>query len=88
MKYYAELNAENICTGISQVKNDAKDENRAELKSYDLSVIGKEYDDGIWKEVIVEPVEEPEIDTEAETETEVEGETEPVTETEPQTAEE
>lgn len=61
MKYCAMLNAEDICTGISQVKSDAEVMNGVVIDTYDISVLGKRYVDGIWEEV---PIEESDVDEE------------------------
>lgn len=69
MRYYASLNAENICTGVSQLKNDTVLENAVALDSYDTSVLGKKYINGVWEEVRAEEPEipeEPEISEEPE----------------------
>ena len=79
MKYCAMLNAEDICTGISQVKSDAEVMNGVVIDTYDISMLGKRYVDGIWEE---DPIEEPDVDEE--NQEEVEEPIEPEVPVEPQ----
>lgn len=44
MKYYAVLNDNNICTGISQLSGEANQSNMVEIASYDASYLWKKYD--------------------------------------------
>lgn len=51
MYYYAQLNEENICLGISQLSGKIAAENMIELASYDTGILGKKYVDGEWIDV-------------------------------------
>lgn len=48
MKYYATLNSENICNGISQLNDEVVADNLIELASYDTSVLGKMWTGSEW----------------------------------------
>ena len=48
MKYYAKLNSENICNGISQLNDEVIEDNMIELASYDTSVLGKMWTGSVW----------------------------------------
>lgn len=62
MLYYAQLDADNICFTISKVPQKMYADNIVLLKEYDISVLGKRYQNGIWEEVSEEP--QPPSDTE------------------------
>lgn len=75
MNYYAQLDAENLCVGVTQTEATASAENFVEvdgktelaskmlpLAEYDTGLIGKSYIDGAW--VVVE---KPETEIETET---------------------
>mgnify|MGYP001852514839 CR=1 FL=1 len=51
--YYAELH-NGICIGISQLSDKVYDKILIEIDSYDISIMGKEYNDGIWLDKQVE----------------------------------
>lgn len=53
---YAQINEENICVGVSQLSGEVDSPLLIPLASFDSSVIGKKYNDGVWEEV-----EQPEI---------------------------
>ena len=59
--FYAQINEENICVGISSLSGEVIDEKFIEIESYDLSILGKKYNNGVWEEVPKEPIvpEEP-----------------------------
>ncbi|MDD3267233.1 MAG: hypothetical protein PHC75_08675 [Burkholderiales bacterium] len=57
MFFYVELNENNICIGVSQLAGEVEAGNMILLDSYDLSLLGKKYNNGIWEEV--EPTPEP-----------------------------
>lgn len=66
---YAEIDANNICVGVSELADYVEAENMIEIESYDITLLGKLYNDGKW----VDPnaAEEPsEESQEAEPETE------------------
>ena len=55
--FYAQLNENNICVGVSQLSGEVKAENMIEIEAYDALLLGKKYDSGAWVEI---PQEEPE----------------------------
>lgn len=57
---YAQLNEESICIGISQLSGKIENEKMIEIESYDTSLLGKRYVNGVWEEVPKEPLPEPE----------------------------
>ena len=59
--FYAQINKENICVGISSLSGEVIDESLIEIENYDLSILGKKYNNGVWEEVPKEPIvpEEP-----------------------------
>ncbi|MDD3040023.1 hypothetical protein [Bacteroides sp.] len=57
-KFYAQLNIESICVGVSQLSGSI-DGNLINLDFMDTSIVGKKYNNGTWEEVPVEPVPEP-----------------------------
>lgn len=64
---YAEINNENICYAVSDMGNTAVEKpTLIELNTFDTSVVGKKYNNGVWEEVPQpepEPSTEPNIDT-------------------------
>ena len=55
---YAEINNENICYAISDMGNIAVEKpTLIELNTFDTSIVGKKYNNGVWEEV---PQPEPE----------------------------
>lgn len=56
MKYYAQLNENKICTGISQLSGEVKQENMIEIPSADKSYLWKKFENGVWSEGTFEPV--------------------------------
>lgn len=59
--YYAQLNTEGICCAVSDLSGQVEGENMIPLESYDISVLGKKYVNGVWEEVENSLAEEPEI---------------------------
>lgn len=49
--YYAQLNEENICIGVSQLSGKKTENYMIELDSYDTSLLDKKYVNGVWEEV-------------------------------------
>lgn len=49
--FYAQLNEENICIGISQLSGEVKAENMIELDGYDTPLLGKRWTRQGWEEV-------------------------------------
>ena len=68
MFYYAQLNEENICVGISQLSGKVNEPSLIPLSEFDITIIGKMYADGVWKEVEqtneIEPTEDELIQAE------------------------
>lgn len=54
--FYAQINEKNICIGISSLAGAVTDESLIEIESYDLSILGKKYSNGIWEDVPKEPI--------------------------------
>ncbi len=48
---YAQLNEENICIGISELSGEVEGDNMILLDNYDISLLGKKYNDGSWEEI-------------------------------------
>ena len=59
--YYAEVNSDNVCFSVMDTATEMQGDRLIALESYDLSVLGKKYQDGVWQEVEVAapPVEQP-----------------------------
>lgn len=65
MFYHAEINQDNICIAVGSTTNEVIGNNIISLDSYDTSLLGQRYNDGVW-----EPVEAPEMSSEPLTVTE------------------
>ncbi|WP_352400936.1 hypothetical protein [Anaerotignum sp.] len=52
MFYYAQLDANNICVGISQLAGIIDAENMIAIGSMDGDLIGKRYYKGVWEDVL------------------------------------
>lgn len=48
---YALLNSENICVAVSRLNQSINTPNTIKLDTYNTSVLGKKYNDGVWEEV-------------------------------------
>lgn len=63
MKYYATIDENNICYGISQLSGEVIADNMIELSSYDTTLLGKMWIGSEWVEnpnsQVVEPQPEP-----------------------------
>lgn len=57
---YAELDENNICKAISDLSGEVIAGTMIPLETYDTSLLGKKYADGVWEEVPQEPTPEPE----------------------------
>lgn len=67
MYVYAQINENNMCIAVSQLSGLVDLPNMIKLNSYDLSILGKKYNNGVWEEVPQpEPKPEPTINTLAE----------------------
>lgn len=65
--FYAQLDENKICIGISRLSGKIEAENMIEIESYDSSLISKKYINGIWE--VIENPKQPELEikpTEAE----------------------
>lgn len=50
IKYYAQIDGQNVCVGVSQLAGVVDADNLVELDSYDISVLGKVWQGGKWVE--------------------------------------
>ena len=58
MKYnYAQIDENNICIAVSDLSGKVTAGNMLRLETYDTSLLGKKYNNGVWEEV---PKPEPE----------------------------
>lgn len=48
IKYYAQIDVQNVCVGVSQLAGVVDADNLVELDSYDISVLGKLWQGGKW----------------------------------------
>ncbi len=48
---YAQLSEENICVGISELSGEVEEDNMILLDSYDISILGKKYNNESWEEI-------------------------------------
>ena len=55
MKFYAQLNENNICIGISQLSGEVKQENMIEIESLDNDLMWRKYEHSEWSTVKFEP---------------------------------
>ena len=64
--YYAQVNTENICFAVSDLSGAVTGADMVRLESYDMTVLGKRLENGVWVEVPrpEEEVEEVEEETE------------------------
>lgn len=60
MFYYAQLNEENICIGVSQLSGEISNSLMIAISAMDTLVVGKKYNNGVW-EAIEQP--EPSLST-------------------------
>lgn len=58
MKFYAQLNENNICIAISQLSGTVIKDNMIEIPSFDSSYEWKKYENGQWSTEKFEPKEE------------------------------
>lgn len=57
---YAQINEENICTVISDMGEvEVSDKHLIPIETYDTSLLGKKYNNGVWEEVYKTEPEEP-----------------------------
>ena len=55
--FYAQIDENNICIAVSDLSGKVTADNMLRLETYDTSLLGKKYNNGVWKEV---PQPEPE----------------------------
>ena len=55
MVFYAQLNENNICVGVSQLSGKVNNYNMIEIDSYDYDYMWKKYENGIWSKEKFEP---------------------------------
>ena len=55
--YYAQIDENNICITVSDLSGKITADNMLRLETYDTSLLGKKYNNGVWEEV---PQPEPE----------------------------
>jgi hypothetical protein len=48
--FYAEVNSNNICSGILETPNKITKDTMIQIDSYDTSLLGKKYNNGTWEE--------------------------------------
>lgn len=56
MKFYAQLNENKICIGISQLSGTVDNENLIEIESADNDFMWRKYENGKWSAEKFEPV--------------------------------
>ncbi len=49
MKFYAQLNEENICICVSQLSGEIIHPKVIAIPAMDVSLVGKKYNDGVWE---------------------------------------
>lgn len=59
MKFYAQLNENDICIGISQLSGEVIQTNMIEIPSNDSDYLWRKYENGKWSAGKFEPVPEP-----------------------------
>ena len=55
--FYAQIDENNICIAVSDLSGKVTADNMLRLETYDTSLLGKKYNNGVWEEV---PKPEPE----------------------------
>lgn len=59
MKFYAQLNENSICIGISQLSGEVIQDDMIEISTNDDSYMWKKYENGVWSDGTFEPIPEP-----------------------------
>jgi len=58
--YYAQINEENICIGVSELSEDMSEyPNLLRIESFDISLLNKKWTGEEWEEVSPMPEQEP-----------------------------
>ena len=52
MFYYAQINDDNVCFAVSQLSGEVNLPSMVLLDNYDASLLGRQYNDGVWEEVV------------------------------------
>ena len=55
--YYAQIDESNICIAVSDLSGPVTADNMLRLETYDISLLGKKYNNGVWADM---PQPEPE----------------------------
>ena len=55
MKFYAQINENKICTGISQLSGEVIQDDMIEISSADSDLLWKKYENGAWSTGTFEP---------------------------------
>lgn len=55
MKFYAQLNENNICIGISQLSGEVIHDNMTEIQSFDNDKLWRKYENSAWSTEKFEP---------------------------------
>ena len=55
--YYAQIDESNICIAVSDLSGPVTADNMLRLETYDISLLGKKYNNGVWEDM---PQPEPE----------------------------
>lgn len=57
---YAQLDENNICIGVCNLSREICNDKMIELSSYDISVVGRKYENSEWSNEVIEVIPEPE----------------------------
>lgn len=49
--FFAQLNDENICVGISDLSGEVVSKNMIKIDEFDVTLLGKKYNNGSWEKV-------------------------------------
>ncbi len=52
MFYYAQIDEGSICIGVSQLSGVVTADNMILLETYDVSLLGKRYNNGAWEDAV------------------------------------
>ena len=58
--YYAQIDESSICIAVSDLSGPVTAANMLRLETYDINLLGKKYNNGVWEEVPQPPLPEPE----------------------------
>ena len=58
---YAQLNENSICISVTQLSGEVTADNLIQIETYNMSLLGKKYNNGEWEDIQKEP--EPEEPT-------------------------